>query len=160
MVDFWVKRITFLFRGKHSRKPKQFARKGKVIIHNFVCHPNSSMDTAAAWKKFHFILFTDFHMIDNLLMVVPAFGRCILIWLSVDISWLGYVNWFTNFIGQPFRVYMASLPWQIIIQIYLFINLTFFLLFFRYEEQMHLAKDRAATKIINSKAKGFTVSWN
>ena len=58
-------------------------------------HPYSSIDTATAWKKSYFILSgrSDFHMIDNLSIIVHTFSMCILTSLSVDeILLLWYVN--------------------------------------------------------------------
>ena len=79
-----------------------------------VVHLYSNIDTTTAWKKSSFILSdrSDFYTIDNLLIAINAFARCILTSLSVDgILWPRYVNISTNFRGSPFRVEMA--PFQL-----------------------------------------------
>ena len=76
-----------------------------VGIH--VVHLYRITDTATPWKKSCFILSdrSDFHMIDDLLIVVHAFTRHML--TSIDQILLSrYVN-LSNFSGQPFRMKMA-----------------------------------------------------
>ena len=76
-------------------------------------HPFSSIDTAIAWKKSHFILLerSAFDTIDNLLIAVHTFSMRMLPSFSVDeILLLRYVNWSSNFRGLPLKVKMA-LSW-------------------------------------------------
>ena len=78
---------------------------------DFVVHLYSSLDTAAAWKKFRFNLSdrSDFHMINSLLIVVHAFVWHILISFSVDeMLLLRYMNLF-NLKELLLRVAMS--PW-------------------------------------------------
>ena len=84
-----------------------------VSVH--VVHPYSRIDTIAAWKKLHFSLSdkSDFHMIDNLSIVVHAFARRILMSFSVDETLLPrYMNLFTNFREPSFCVKMFCLQWH------------------------------------------------
>ncbi len=55
-----------------------------VSIH--VVHPYSSIDTTTAWKKLRFILsvWSDFHIIDSLLIAVHAFVNLVSMSFSVD----------------------------------------------------------------------------
>ena len=55
-----------------------------VSVH--VMHPNSSVDTATVWKKYRFILSnrSDFHMINNQLILFNVFAKHILTSLSLD----------------------------------------------------------------------------
>ena len=69
------------------------------------------MNTATAWKKFHFILLArlNFHIIDSLTISFHAFAKCMLASLSVDeMLLLRYVNLSTNFRGLPLTVEMTS----------------------------------------------------
>ena len=66
------------------------------LANNHTVHPYNSTNTFIAWKKSHFILSnsSDFHMINNLLIKVHTFARCILKSLSVEEILLpSYVNW-------------------------------------------------------------------
>ena len=79
-----------------------------VSIH--VVHPHSNIDTAIALKKSYFILSdrSDFHMINNLSIVVHTFARHMLTSLSVDEILLPrYVNLSSNFRGLLLKVEMA-----------------------------------------------------
>ena len=75
-----------------------------------VVHPHSSMNTGTAWKKSCFIL-TDrlnFHMINNLSVVVHTFRRDILSSISVDEILLpSYVNWSIKFRRLSLRLQVA-----------------------------------------------------
>ena len=77
------------------------------LVSVYVVHLYTKIDTTAAWKRLHFILSdkSDFHMIDNLLRAVHAFGRCKLMSFSVEETLLSrYVNLSPNFREPPFRV--------------------------------------------------------
>ena len=75
-----------------------------------VVHPYSRIDTTAAWKKIRFILSDrpDFHVIDSLSIAVQAFGKRILMSLSVEeillsryvmfVSLVGLVSWYINYL--------------------------------------------------------------
>ena len=78
-------------------------------------HPYSSIDTTAAWKKFHFILSDrlDFHMINSLSITVHAFARRVLMSLSVNEMLLPrYVDLFTNFRKLLFRLKNMYSVWS------------------------------------------------
>ena len=73
-------------------------------------HPYSSIATATAWKKSHFILLDrlDFYITDNLSIAFYIFARDILTSLSIDeMLLLKYVNYSTNFRALSFRAEMA-----------------------------------------------------
>ena len=79
-----------------------------VSVH--VVHPYSRIDMTIVWKKLRFIILgkSDFHMIDNKLIVVYAFASCILMSFSVDeMLLLRYVNFSTHFREPPFSVEMS-----------------------------------------------------
>ena len=72
--------------------------------------PYSTTDMANTWKNSHFILLerSDFHMINNLSIVIYNFPVHILSLLSVDeILILRYVNWSISLRGLPFNVEMV-----------------------------------------------------
>ena len=74
---------------------------------NFISPVGAIISTAnTAWKKSSFISseILDFHMIDNLSIVVNAFSMHMLTSLSV----VRYINWSTNFRGLPLKVEMAT----------------------------------------------------
>ena len=75
-------------------------------------HLYRSTDTDTAWKKSRFIISdrSDFHMIDNLSIVVHAFAWCMLTPLSKDEILLPrYVNWSTKFRGFPLKLMISVL---------------------------------------------------
>ena len=79
-----------------------------VGIH--VVHPYGRIDTTTTWKKLCFISLDgwDFHMINNLWIVVCAFASCILMSFSVnEMLLLRYVNLSTKFRESPFWVKMS-----------------------------------------------------
>ena len=80
------------------------------LVSAHVVHPYSSLDTATAWKKCHFILsdWSDFQMTNNLSIAACIFARHILTSLSVDETLLlRYMNLWTNFTCIPLRMKMA-----------------------------------------------------
>ena len=72
-----------------------------------VVHPYRRIDTTTVWKKLRLILSdkSDFHMINNISITVPAFAWRILI-LHEKLQ-AKYINLFTNFREPPFRVEMS-----------------------------------------------------
>ena len=76
----------------------------------YVVHSYSSIDTAKALKKFCFISSerSDFHMIDNLSIIVHAFVMRTLTSLSVDQTLLSrYVSWNLRWL---YLVHIAQYP--------------------------------------------------
>ena len=70
------------------------------------------MDTTTAWKKLSFLLSdsSDFHMTDNLSIVVHAFASRVLMSFSEDLTLLPrQVNLSTSFREPPFIIEMSPL---------------------------------------------------
>ena len=79
------------------------------LVNIYVVHPYSRVYTTAAWKKLHFISPEkfNFHMIDNLSIIVHAFACQILMSFSVDETLLPrYMNLSTSFRETSFSVEM------------------------------------------------------
>ena len=78
-----------------------------VSVH--MVHKYTSFATTAPEKKLCFILSDrlNFYMINNLLIIIHAFTRRILMSLSDDTLLSRYIHWSTNFRELPFRVEMS-----------------------------------------------------
>ena len=88
--------------------PPSFFSMRLVIVH--AEHPYSSIDTTAVWKKLCFIISvrSDFHMTDNLSIVVHVFAPRVLMSVSFDETLLPrLVNLSTSFRELPFSVEMS-----------------------------------------------------
>ena len=85
--------------------PSSFFSIRLVSLH--MVHPYNRIDTNTDWKKVRFILSdrSDFHMINNLSIVVHAFASRVYMSFSVDETLLPrHVNLSTNFREPLFRM--------------------------------------------------------